>query len=89
MCLSAIQKGFCTLKFVFLITLFFHKFNFKYVQVYALKKQTLKKNPHKGCANPPNVPKLGVSSVKVNAKTNKGFGMLCYIQVKYSVFFRW
>ena len=26
---------------------------------------------HAGCATPPNVPKLGVSRVKDNAKTNK------------------
>ena len=39
-----------------------------------------------GCAN---VPKLGVSGVKDTAKTNKDLGMSRYIQVEYSVFFRW
>ena len=29
------------------------------------------KNSQRGCATPPNVPKLGVSGVKNTAKTNK------------------
>ena len=32
-------------------------------------------------------PKLGVSSAKDTAKTNKDLGMSCYIQVEYSGFF--
>ena len=47
------------------------------------------KNPQGGCATPPNIPKLGVSGLKDTAKTNKDLGMSCYIQVNYSVFFRW
>ena len=35
------------------------------------------------------IPKFGVSGVKNTAETNKDFGMSCYIQVKYSVFFHW
>ena len=45
-------------------------------------------NPQGGFATPPNVPKLGVSGVKDTAKTNIDLGMSCYIQVEYSVFFR-
>ena len=58
--------------------------------IYTLKKQELKKKILKwGCANPPNVPKLGVSGVKDTAKTNKDLCMSCYLHVEYSVFFRW
>ena len=42
--------------------------------IYTLKnknKQKNKKIPQGGCATPPNVPKLSVSSVKDTAKTNK------------------
>ena len=55
----------------------------------TVKKQKYKKIPQGGCATPPNVPKLGVPGVKDAAKTNKDLGMSCYIQVEYSVFFRW
>ena len=59
--------------------------------IYTVKKQELIffLNPQGECATPPNVPKLGVSGVEDTAKTNKDLGMLCYIQVEYSVFFRW
>ena len=58
--------------------------------IYTVKKQKLKKKiPQGGCATPPNIPKLGVSGVKDIAKTNTDLGMSCYIQVEYSVFFRW
>ena len=43
--------------------------------IYTVKKQKLKKNSQRGCATPPNVPKLGVSGVKDTAKTNKDLGM--------------
>ena len=59
--------------------------------IYTVKKQKLKQNkkiPQRGCATPPNVPKLDVSGLKDTAKTNKDLGMSCYIQVEYSVFFR-
>ena len=57
----------------------------------TLQKQKLKKklNPQRGCATPPNVPKLGVFGIKDTAKINKDLGMSRYIQVEYSVFFRW
>ena len=42
-----------------------------------------------GCATSQNAPKLGISAVMDTAKTNKDLGMSCYIQVEYSVFFRW
>ena len=61
--------------------------------IYTVKKQKLKKIikkiPQRGCATPPNVPKLGVSGVKDTAKTNKDLFMSCYIQVEYNVFFCW
>ena len=50
--------------------------------IYTIKKQKKIKNKkilQGGCATPPNVPKLRVSSVKDTAKTNKDFAMLCYI----------
>ena len=47
--------------------------------IYTVKKKFFKKFK--------NVPKLGVTGVKDTAKTNKDIGMLCYIQVEYSVFF--
>ena len=37
------------------------------------KNKTKLKNSSRGCATPPNVPKLGVSGVKDTAKTNKDF----------------
>ena len=58
--------------------------------IYTVNKQNflkIKKNPQGGCATPPNVPKLGVSSVRDTAKTNKDCRMSCYIQVEYSIFF--
>ena len=39
--------------------------------IYTVKKQNFKNSKGKGCATPPNVPKLGVSGVKDTAKTNK------------------
>ena len=60
--------------------------------IYTVQKQKLKKKlkiPQGGCTTPLNVPKLGVPGVKNTAKTNKDLGMSCYIQVEYSVFFRW
>ena len=38
--------------------------------IYTDKNKFFKKNPQEGCSTPPNVPKLGVSGVKVTAKTN-------------------
>ena len=38
--------------------------------IYTLKNLKLK-NSSRGCATPPNVPKLGVFGVKDTAKTNK------------------
>ena len=55
--------------------------------IYTVKKQKFLKNPQRGRASPPNVPKLGVSGEKDTAKPNKDLGMSCYIQVEYSVFF--
>ena len=57
--------------------------------MYTLKNKIKKKVLQRGCATPPNVPKLDVSGVKDTSKTNKDLGMCCYIQVNYSVFFRW
>ena len=58
--------------------------------IYTVKKQKKKKKiPQRGCATPPNVPKLGVSGIKDTAKTNKDLDMSCYIQLESSVFFRW
>ena len=60
--------------------------------IITVKKQKFKKkitNPQGGCATPPNVPIFGVSGVKDTAKTNQDLGMTCYIQLEYSVFFRW
>ena len=40
--------------------------------IYTLKKQKKKNEiPQKGCATPPNAPKLGVSGVKDTANANK------------------
>ena len=59
--------------------------------IYTVKKQKLnyinKKIIQGRCATPPNVSKLGVSSVKDTAKTNKDLDMSCYVQVEYSFFF--
>ena len=55
------------------------------MSIYTVKRQKLRKNlkiPQGVCAVPPNVPKLGISSIKDIAKTNKDLGMLCYIQVR-------
>ena len=51
--------------------------------IYTVKKQKLKKkyNAQGGCATPPNVPKLCVSGVKDNAKTNTDLDKSRYIQV--------
>ena len=57
--------------------------------IYIKKKKNNKKIPQGGCTSPPNVPKLGVSSLEDTTKNNKDLGMLCYIQVDDSVFFRW
>ena len=51
-------------------------------------KAKLLKNPQGRCATLPNVQKF-VSGVKDTTKTNKDLGMSRYIQVEYSVFFRW
>ena len=55
--------------------------------MWNIVKKQKKINPQGGCTTPPNVPTLGVSSIQDTAKTNKDLGMLCYIQVEYSV--RW
>ena len=47
------------------------------------------KNSSRGCTTPPNVSKLGVSGVKDTAKTIKDLSLSCYIQLEYSVIFRW
>ena len=68
----------------------FLQFKFQICAYTQLKLKNYKKNlkiPQGGCAAPPNFPKLGVSSVKDTAKTNKDLGMSCYIQVEYSAFF--
>ena len=60
--------------------------------IYTVKNQNIKKIqkiPQEGCATSPNAQKLGVSSVKYTTKTIKDLGMSCYIQVEYSVLFRW
>ena len=58
--------------------------------IYTVKRQNFFLNSlGGGCATPLNVPKLGVSGVKDTRKTNKDLGMSCYIQVEYSVIFRW
>ena len=58
--------------------------------IYTLKRQKFKKVLRGGgCEIPPNVPKLGVSGVKNTAKINKVLDTLCYIQIEYSVLFRW
>ena len=40
------------------------------------KKFIIKKNPQRGCATTPNVPKLGVSVVKDTANTNNFYKVL-------------
>ena len=57
--------------------------------IYTFKKNFNFKKSSGGCATPPNVPKLGVSGVKDTAKSNKDLCMSYYIQIEYSVFFRW
>ena len=57
--------------------------------IYTLKIKFLENNNKFLKVGPPNVPKLGFSCVKDTAKTNTDLGMSCYIQVEYSVFFRW
>ena len=54
--------------------------------IHTIQEKTLKKKnliSRGWSATPPNVPKLGVSGVEDTAKTNKDFGMSCYIQVEY------
>ena len=57
-----------------------------YLHIDTLEANKQKKIPQRGCATPPNVPKLGVSGVKDTATTNKDVGMSCYIQVEYKLF---
>ena len=59
--------------------------------IYTVKKQKKNKNKKffKGVRDTTECPKLGVSSVKDTAKTNKDLDMSCYIQVEYSFFFHW
>ena len=74
---------------IYFFNIFFYSLNFKYVLIHT-KKRKIKKKISRGCATPPNVPKLGVSGVKDTAKTNKDWGKFsCCIQVEYSVFFHW
>ena len=64
----------------------------KYVHIHSYRAKIKKiyiKIPQGRCATPPNVPKISVFGVKNTTKTNKYLGMSCYIQVQYSVFFRW
>ena len=56
--------------------------------IYTPKKQKLKKSSS-GCATPPKVLKLDVFGIKDTIKTNKDLGMLYFIPVEYSFFFRW
>ena len=59
--------------------------------IYTVKKTKIfkeLKNSSRRCATPPNDPKLDVSVVKDTAKTNDNVGMLCCIQVEYSVIFK-
>ena len=56
--------------------------------IYTVKMQKFK-NSSRGVRDSTERPKIGVSGVKDTAKTNKDLGMSCYIQVEYSVFFRW
>ena len=53
--------------------------------IYTVKKTKIKKK--KSCT-PPNVSKFDVSGVEDAAKNTKDLGMLCYIHVDDSVFFR-
>ena len=59
----------------FLISIFFHNLNFKYVHINTkkVKKKILIKIPQGGYST--ERPKLGVSGVKDTAKTNKDLGM--------------
>ena len=57
--------------------------------IYKVKKQKCLKNSSKGVRDSTKRLKLGVSGIKDTAKTVKDLGMLCYIQVEYSVLFRW
>ena len=63
-------RGLCTLKSIFLILIFFLITFISNVCIYTLKSKNFK-NSSRGCATPPNVPKLDVSGVKDTAKTNK------------------
>ena len=53
----------------------------------TLKKQKLKKSS-RGVCDSTERPKIRRLRRKGYRKTNKDLGMLCYIQVEYSVFFR-
>ena len=53
--------------------------------IYTVKSKNLKKSS-RGVRDSTECPKIGVSGVKDTAKTNKDWGMSCYIQVEYSVF---
>ena len=57
--------------------------------IYTVKKTKKKFKILKGVRHSTERPILGVPGVKDTAKTNKDLGMSCYIQVEYSVFFRW
>ena len=85
-------SGFCTLKSIIFNKKLFSSLKF-HIYTYLKSKNFTKKIKKffggGGCVTPPNVPKLGVSGVKDTAKTNKDLGMSCYIQVEYSVLFRW
>ena len=86
-----ILRWFCTLKSIFFNINFFIIFISNMCK-YTHKRHKLLKNkeiPQGGCATLLNVPKLGVSGVEDTAKTNKDWGMSCYIQVEYSVCFYW
>ena len=75
----------------FLISKFLYNLNFKYVHIHNYKaklKNIYKKfSVGRGRATPPNIPKLGFSGVKDTAKTNKDWGMSCWILLEYSGFF--
>ena len=58
--------------------------------IYTVKKQKLEEKSSKGVRDSTERTKIvRVSGVKDTAKTNKDVAMPCYIQVEYSVFFRW
>ena len=53
--------------------------------IYTVKKQKFFKSS-RGVRDTTKRPKLAVSGAEDTAKTNEDLGMLCYIQVEYSVF---